>query len=187
MMTDPAPSFANPGVLTPPDTIRFERRLPGPVERVWAYLTEPEKRAKWLAGGTMELRPGGRAELQFHHRSVTDETEATPERFRKFDGGVTQACRVIRAEAPRLLVLSWPGSNGGESEVTFELSAAGPDVLLTLTHRRVSSRDDLRMVSSGWHTHLAILEDELHRRARRAFWSNFAGAESEYSRLISKM
>jgi uncharacterized protein YndB with AHSA1/START domain len=30
---------------TATDTLRIERILPGPVERVWAYLTERDKRA----------------------------------------------------------------------------------------------------------------------------------------------
>jgi hypothetical protein len=31
------------GVLIEPGTIRFERILPGPIERVWDYLTDSEK------------------------------------------------------------------------------------------------------------------------------------------------
>jgi len=38
--------------LIKPSTIRFERLLPGPVERVWAYLTESKKRATWLAAAS---------------------------------------------------------------------------------------------------------------------------------------
>ena len=33
------------------DAVRFERLLPGPIERVWSYLTDSEKRGKWLASG----------------------------------------------------------------------------------------------------------------------------------------
>jgi len=36
-----------PVTLLAPATMRLERLLPGPVERVWAYLTESEKRAAW--------------------------------------------------------------------------------------------------------------------------------------------
>ena len=39
------------GVLTAPDTLRIERLLPGPIERVWQYLTDSDKRATWLAVG----------------------------------------------------------------------------------------------------------------------------------------
>ena len=52
-MTD----FASPsayGVLTEPATLRIERLLPGPIERVWAYLTESDLRRKWLAAGEMQ-------------------------------------------------------------------------------------------------------------------------------------
>lgn len=45
------------GVLTEAGTIRFERLLPAPLERVWAYLTDGEKRARWLCGGAFDLRP----------------------------------------------------------------------------------------------------------------------------------
>ena len=43
------------GVKTAPDTLRIERTLPGPIERVWTYLTDPAKRATWFARGPMEL------------------------------------------------------------------------------------------------------------------------------------
>ena len=55
------------GKVLSPDTIRFERLLPGPIERVWAYLTEPEKRAQWLAGGAMEGHVGGAVRLLLQH------------------------------------------------------------------------------------------------------------------------
>lgn len=42
------------GVLTEPATLKIQRLLPGPVERIWAYLTESELRRQWLAAGPME-------------------------------------------------------------------------------------------------------------------------------------
>ncbi len=39
--------------FTNPTTLTVERTLPGPIERVWAYLTEPDKRARWLGGGAL--------------------------------------------------------------------------------------------------------------------------------------
>lgn len=59
--------------LIKPSTVRFERLLPGPVERVWAYLTESKKRATWLAAGEFDLRLGGKIELlTIHHRLPDD-------------------------------------------------------------------------------------------------------------------
>jgi activator of Hsp90 ATPase-like protein len=48
------------GVAPEVGAISFMRVLPGPIERVWAYLTEPEKREKWFASGPMEFRASGR-------------------------------------------------------------------------------------------------------------------------------
>lgn len=39
------------GELLGESTVRFERLLPGPIERVWRFLTESDKRAQWLCGG----------------------------------------------------------------------------------------------------------------------------------------
>jgi len=46
------------GTTTEKATVRLERLLPGPIERVWAYLTEADKRATWFAGGMFDLRVG---------------------------------------------------------------------------------------------------------------------------------
>ncbi len=39
------------GVVTDAATLTIERLLPGPVERVWDYLTRSELRRQWLASG----------------------------------------------------------------------------------------------------------------------------------------
>ena len=46
------------GKFTGPAEVRLVRTLPGPIERVWEYLTDPEKRSRWFAGGPMELSAG---------------------------------------------------------------------------------------------------------------------------------
>ena len=54
------------GVVLESGAVRFERLLPGPVERVWSYLTESEKRGQWLASGVFDLRVGGNWILTMH-------------------------------------------------------------------------------------------------------------------------
>jgi uncharacterized protein YndB with AHSA1/START domain len=49
------------GALIEPATLKIERLLPGPIERVWAYLTESELRRQWLAAGQMEMKSGTRS------------------------------------------------------------------------------------------------------------------------------
>jgi uncharacterized protein YndB with AHSA1/START domain len=39
------------GEVREPRTFRIERLLPGPIERVWSYLTESEKRRRWFGAG----------------------------------------------------------------------------------------------------------------------------------------
>ena len=171
------------GVVTESGAVRFERLLPAPVEKVWDYLTRPELRAKWFAGGGIELRPGGAVTLHFRNSDLSAEREETPERFRKYEG-VTMQGKVVRAEPPHLLVHSWVESEGEPSEVTFELEPRGEATLLVLTHRKLSSRDLMLGVSGGWHTHLAILEDVLAGRPPRPFWSTHAQLEADYRTRI---
>ena len=58
------------GVITHPDTVRLERLLPGPIERVWDYLTDSKKRGTWLATGTMDLRVGGKSKRDSARRTA---------------------------------------------------------------------------------------------------------------------
>jgi uncharacterized protein YndB with AHSA1/START domain len=51
------------GIVTEAGAVRFERLLPGPIEHVWAYLTQSDKRGTWLAAGPMDARVGGRVDL----------------------------------------------------------------------------------------------------------------------------
>ena len=46
------------GALTEPTTLTIQRVLPGPIERVWAYLTESDKRRQWLAAGALFVAVG---------------------------------------------------------------------------------------------------------------------------------
>lgn len=171
------------GVVTAPATVRFERRLPGPIERVWEYLTVPEKRARWLAGGEMELCEGGRVTLAFENKNLSAHVEPTPERYKQYDEPATMAGRITRCEPPRVLSFTW-NEAAGESHVTFELTPKGTDVLLVLTHERLPNRTEMIGVSGGWHTHLAILEDEMTGRDRRPFWSTHLALEDQYEHRI---
>ncbi len=123
------------GVVTEARTLRIRRVLPGPIERVWAYLTESEKRGRWLAAGPMELRVGGRVELTFRNSGLSAHAEPAPDKYKEYEGAGFQG-RVTRCDPPRVLSYTW----GDHSEVTFELTPEGENVLLVLTHRRLPDR-----------------------------------------------
>ena len=56
------------GTLVDSTTVRFERLLPGPIERVWDHLTRPELLSTWLCKtASMDVRSGGRVELTMDH------------------------------------------------------------------------------------------------------------------------
>ena len=94
------------GVVTAARTVRLQRVLPGPIERVWAYLTESEKRGKWLAAGEMELRVGGRVELHFRNAELTPHAETPPDRFKGKEEAMLHG-RITRCDPPRLLSHTW--------------------------------------------------------------------------------
>jgi len=162
-------------VLIEPGTLRLERLLPGPIERVWAYLTDSDKRAQWLAAGEFELRVGGKAVLKWDHSKLPNNGPAPRE-----GAGVGQLEGVItRLEPNRVLVHTWP-KHGEHGEVTYELSPRGKDVLLTIVHRRVD-KNWVHGVMGGWDVHTGILEDLLQGVEPRPFWITLSKVEKEYA------
>ncbi|MCY1060632.1 SRPBCC family protein [Nannocystis sp. SCPEA4] len=172
------------GQILAPGTVRLERMLPGPIERVWRYLVDSDKRARWLAAGEWELRPGGRAEFRFDHAALSAE-KLTPERH-KGSEGATGTEAVLACEPPRLLRLTWGGADE-PAEVSFELTPVDERVRLVVTTRRLRNREELVGTASGWHAHLAILEDVLDETTPRGFWSAHEVAERGYEQRMQAM
>lgn len=166
------------GTIIAPNTIRFKRLLPGPIERVWAYLTESDKRSKWLASGDMDLRVGGETELFWLHSQLdTVKPDEAPEKYRN---GHRMKARITRCEPPHVLGYTWGAREDALSEVVFELSQQGDEVLLVLTHHRLPNQNDLLGVSGGWHTHLDVLVAHLNGNSAPGFWSTHATLAAEY-------
>ncbi|MBP7483617.1 MAG: SRPBCC family protein [Lacunisphaera sp.] len=163
-----------------PGEIRIMRTLPGPIERIWTYLTDPAKRAKWFAGGPMELRAGGKMALLFQHKNISPTETPPAEHACHHDGGESMPGTVLRCEPPRVLSYTF----GDNSDVTFELIPQDDKVLLILTHR--SRGDDLSSLTgfaSGWHTHLAILLAQLEGKTQPLFWATHARLKADYEKL----
>ena len=168
------------GKITAPGEVRIIRLLPGPIERVWDYLVDAEKRGRWFAGGPMEPRKGGRVELFFCHKNIAPD-ETPPEDHKHVqDPGFKMAATVLRWEPPRVLSYTFDD----ESDVTFELSPQGASVQLVLTHRsRGSDLPFLTGYARGWHTHLAQLVALLEGAARPPFWPMHAELKAEYEKV----
>ncbi|MFC3692874.1 SRPBCC family protein [Chenggangzhangella methanolivorans] len=169
------------GSITGAREITFHRILPGPIERVWAFLVEGEKRKLWLGAGEIEPRVGGDVTIIFDNGSLTPAGETIPERFQKHAVEIESHGRVLRWEPPHGLTFSWWGDPGDSSEVAIDLAeAADGKVRLTLVHRLLKDRDEARSVSGGWHAHLDVLEAVLENRSHERFWSVIEEVEPVY-------
>lgn len=166
--------------------VRLVRILPGPIERVWTYLVDPEKRARWFAGGPMEPRQGGKVTLTFLHSNIAPD-ETPPEEYKKHHCvGHEMTGLITRWEPPR--VLGFTFGSDGESEVTFELTPEGETVRLVVTH--VARAGDLPFItefSSGWHTHLAQLIAQLENAPRPPFWPMLVQLKVEYTQMLAQV
>jgi uncharacterized protein YndB with AHSA1/START domain len=173
------------GVIVGPDTVRFERLLPGPIERVWSYLVESDKRGKWFASGEMEPRVGGTVEFFIRHADLSIHQAPIPERYRAVENGHRSRQRVLQFEPPRVLAFTFGEPPQEASEVTFELTPQGDKVLLVLTHRKLANKKMMEGVSGGWHSHLSVLVERLNNREPRAFWTIHGEIDGVYEKRFA--
>jgi len=116
--------------------VRFERRYPHPVERVWSALTEPGELEHWFPSAVeLELREGGPMRFTFR------EHEMEP-----MEGRVTEL------DPPRRFCFLW-----GEEELRLELEPDGDGCRLRFTHL-ISTREQAARDAAGWHVCLDRLE-----------------------------
>ena len=106
-------------------TMTFVRRLPHPIEAVWAALTEPAQRAAWfgetvIADGAIEMMP-------------TD-PPAAPE-AKKLTG------RILVWDPPHVLEHEWRQRIVEDGVVRYELREDGGGTILTFTHSGLSERN----------------------------------------------
>src|SRR5258708_31139918 len=109
------------GVLTEPATLKIQRLLPGPIERVWAYLTESELRRQWFAAGHMEMKVGAPFEFVWRNDELTNPPGQRPAGS---SAEHTMQSRIIEVDPPRKLALTF----GNSGDVSFELEPKGNNV-----------------------------------------------------------
>lgn len=162
-------------------TVRFERVLPGPVEKIWAYLTDGEKRGEWFASGAIPPKVGDEFELRFKHRDLSPNKAAPPDKFREMDAnGFMSKERLLALEPMRRLVHTFGEERPPASEVEFLLTPEGGKVRLTLTHRKIPDRAYAVNISGGWHAHLAILQYKAEGQVPPPFWDVWRKTEHTY-------
>lgn len=117
---------------------RLGRSLGHDQQTVWRMLTDPEKLALWLAPGTIELRPGGRARLDFS------------------DSGRVIDSAVSRCEPPRLLEYSWSQGSEAMRPLRWEITPTPEGARLRLTVT-LPADDDAAKACGGFDAHLEML------------------------------
>jgi uncharacterized protein YndB with AHSA1/START domain len=165
------------GVLTEPATLTIRCVLPGPIERVWAYLAESDLRRQWLAAGRMEMKAGTLFEFVWRNDELTEPPGHRPPGFSEEH---RMQSRIVECDPPRRLAFTWQGSG----DVSFELDPKGDEVLLTVTHRRLPDRAMLVKVASGWHMHLNLLVARATGAEAPPFWDGWNRLREDYERRI---
>jgi uncharacterized protein YndB with AHSA1/START domain len=160
-------------------TVRFERLLPGPIERVWSYLYDSEKRREWFAAGPMPAKVGEKFTLHFSHKSYSPTPSVAPEKMREIDAhGHDSLHTLLACEPPTRLAYTF--GKDGVSEVEFRLRPEGDKVRLILTHSRLPDRGFKLAISGGWHSHLDVLQYKLEGRVPPGFWDIWRRYEGAY-------
>jgi len=153
------------GTVTNRTTLTFVRHLPGPIERVWAYLTDPKFLATWFSDGAVADHVGGEV---------------------RFDMGATG--RVTAYKPPHLLEYTWNEEEASvgpvaDALVRWELAEEGGGVRLTLTHSRLPENEVLAH-GAGWHAFLRRLAACLDGREPEPLWELYERFKTEYMPVV---
>ena len=175
LRTEPKSDYA---VFTEPTTLTIERVLPGPIERVWKYLTDSEMRRKWLAAGDMEMKVGSAFKLTWRNDELTTPPGKRPEGF---GAEHSMDSRILECDPPHRLKFTW----NDDGDVTMALTKQDDDVLLTVTHRRLTTRNGKLMVGAGWHMHLDILRARLNGTEPETFWDGWVKLRAAYDGRVT--
>ena len=113
--------------------LRFERRLPHSVERVWRAVTEPAELARWFVA----------------------DVPWTPVAGEEFEAG-GESGRITHLEPPRRIAWTW-----GVERYAFELSADGDGCVLVFIHVYDPRLGPGWQHAAGWETYFDRLEAHL--------------------------
>jgi len=166
------------GTLIEPATLKIERLLPGPIDRIWAYLTDSDLRRQWLASGVMKPEAGSTFELTWRNNELDN---PPPEPRPDTPGHHVQQSRMVAFEPPHRLAYHWEKVG----DVEFTLAEEGSHVRLTLIHRRIPDAGTLLSVSTGWHAHLDFLAARLNGAVIPPYEEIRAQVKAEYQRRLS--
>ena len=163
--------------FTEPATVRLQRLLPGPIEKVWSYITDSELRGKWLATGPMDLRVGGKVELVWRNDNLTDHREERPPGFGR-GAPAGKPDHPSRSAPPSRFRLGWRQRGDVSTRAAAGRNPAHDHA------QQAAEPQPMLGVSSGWHAHVDVLEARLRGEELPFFWRNFSVLKAEYDKRI---
>ena len=144
----------------------MERLIEHPPEKVWAALTDPAVLPLWLAAGSIELRPGGAARLDFG------------------DSGVVIDSEVSDFAPDRVLEYSWSSPGEPERPLRWSLEPIDGWTELVLTLRQPVT-EDIGRSCAGWEAHLEMLAAALEGVPIKFPFERFKAARDAYRALLA--
>lgn len=114
--------------------LAYVRRIPKPIEKVWAAITVPERIADWFAIVDIDPRLGGHYRIRFSPEDTPIEGE------------------IVEFDPPRRLTHTWPDEGHPAALVRYELEPDGEGCILRFSQSDVP----VMWIDSvaGWHLFL---------------------------------
>ena len=171
------------GRQTGPDSLEFNRVFAAPIDKVWQFLIDPEKRKLWFCGGKTDDFVGGTIVMDFDHTRLSE--SAPPEKYAS-EEVASHFAEILEYDPPHRLAFTWFESAGSEtSKVVISLTALGDNSTeLHLAHSGVTGREMLLGVFAGWHGHFDLLGEVLVGPRKSDFWVVDQRLEAEYAERI---
>jgi len=135
----------------------LERQFAAPIEKVFDYISSPEKVLVWWGPESVTVR---NADLNFGQVGPwTSEMHAKDGTIFKVSGEVTEV------DPPHSVIFTWAWHDdtdvrGHESQVQIVLAKQGGGTNFTLIHRNLASDESAQSHTAGWTSSIGRLEAE---------------------------
>lgn len=143
----------------------LERYLEHDQNKVWSMLTDPDRMVEWLAPGTIELKKGGAAKLNF------------------VDSGIVIDSTVTDFDPPNVLEYSWSGPGEPERPIRWETQATEAGTKLTLK-LKTPADDDIARSCAGWEAHLMMLMAAIEGVSIKFPFERFQSTRAAYNETL---
>lgn len=155
---------ATPGYIT----ATIIRELDASPEEAWRMLSEESERVKWLAPGSIDLRTGGRAVLDFRDSYVAVNSEVT-------------AC-----DPPGVLEFSWSEPGHPLRPIRFELEKSNGGCRFRLSVS-IPESEVVARSCAGWEAHVTMMQAALAGVPIKFPLDRFKACREDFDRQLANL